>query len=1138
MKNILTHAGFVQSLARSLVQDEEKAADIAQETWLAALKNPPQKEQFIRPWLARVMRNISYNFFRTERRKSRKEEGFTPPEKACAASKIVEKEETRRRIMDAVLELDEPYQSAILLRFYEDLPVRKVAKQLNLSSETVRTRIKRGLEKIKIKLDSKYKGSREEWLGAIVPILGAPISSSGGVVLSGGLAMTGKAKAVLLILGMICAVVLITFWINQGERKDLSKGETNQYEAKMSDLKINDLSDDEIVNDLKQSTESKAEKSLITQLNSRTVHCQVMNDKNQPIADVIIEEACVTEFRELPTIPDGLKWKETGEKTDSLGNALVQVPKDKAPLTYLRFRHEEHCPEFRRMIYAVKNKDQRFSLDRIRMQPAFLICGRVVDKKGEPVRGCPVYAPHPPAWSKDTWNIKNIYKTVTKGDGTFVLQMKQKNQIFLTAMSQEKGIGFSSKLTPDKKNNAPQVKIEVGESLPIAGRIITETGLPVFNKHVFAEGMIQGKKIILKTLSDQQGHFCFPAAPQATYLVYVSICSKSKAPKRYRRLGELKQVSTGTNDLTIRIPSGSAISVHLTDQQDRLVNAPVTADFVCRNRVKKGKKVRFGIPWSWDAEMIKTDSGDYEYKHLPWETFDITVSASGYNDHTFKSVDIPQKPGLIKLSAKLYPKGKIKGIIKNADKQPAEYATVTLEPWYDWGKSKRKCSQNSPVFSNEGVRLRPRWLRNCKNNRSTTANREGFFSFEEVSNGDYTLIIKIQGQDVHMHGPVQISSDNTCAELMIVLPALTSSIEGIVRDAGKAPIPNAFVIAWDGDQLFNSMRADQNGYYCFSNMPEGNYLLDARAFCTATEHTGGSSRIACDHYEEIPLEDRFNARLAADENLLLDLEVQDPWNGKIQGTVFTHTGVLPENLEVTLQDMNSRKTSSIDLFSPIGYWKQKIQGDSFCFDDLPAGDYCVRLTWGDWNGGGGKSEPPFKLAPSSTHHTQFFIPTASVQGTVLDASTGEPLPEAELWLSSDEKEYSELSTNNLGNFRKDNVKPGDYRILVMHTSYIAAIHSNVNIQEGSHVQGIVIQLHPEGCLVEGVVKGEATSILFEVPGYSLPLWANVSFLGEFKRHNLPAGPLKIIAKYNDKILMEKNITLPLKEGEKIVFDLK
>src|SRR5690349_12643582 len=55
--DLLSHAGWLRQLARSLVSDG--ADDLVQDTWLAALRRPPRSEGSLRPWLRAVITNAA-----------------------------------------------------------------------------------------------------------------------------------------------------------------------------------------------------------------------------------------------------------------------------------------------------------------------------------------------------------------------------------------------------------------------------------------------------------------------------------------------------------------------------------------------------------------------------------------------------------------------------------------------------------------------------------------------------------------------------------------------------------------------------------------------------------------------------------------------------------------------------------------------------------------------------------------------------------------------------------------------------------------------------------------------------------------------------------------------------------------------
>ena len=55
-EEILAHAAWLNRLARQLVNATAAADDIAQETWVAAVRTPPERGRPLRPWLGEVVR--------------------------------------------------------------------------------------------------------------------------------------------------------------------------------------------------------------------------------------------------------------------------------------------------------------------------------------------------------------------------------------------------------------------------------------------------------------------------------------------------------------------------------------------------------------------------------------------------------------------------------------------------------------------------------------------------------------------------------------------------------------------------------------------------------------------------------------------------------------------------------------------------------------------------------------------------------------------------------------------------------------------------------------------------------------------------------------------------------------------------
>ena len=63
-EQLMAEMAWVRRLARALVRDDTAAEDIAQDTWIVAAAQRPAEDRPLRPWLARVVRNL----VRTRRR--------------------------------------------------------------------------------------------------------------------------------------------------------------------------------------------------------------------------------------------------------------------------------------------------------------------------------------------------------------------------------------------------------------------------------------------------------------------------------------------------------------------------------------------------------------------------------------------------------------------------------------------------------------------------------------------------------------------------------------------------------------------------------------------------------------------------------------------------------------------------------------------------------------------------------------------------------------------------------------------------------------------------------------------------------------------------------------------------------------
>ncbi len=176
---LLAHRQWVRALARSLVRDESSADDVEQQTWQAALENPPEKLGAARAWLGSVVRRTVLESQRRHVRRQRRELVAARPEGLPSTGDVVARVEIDRAVVNSVAELPEPYRTTLLLRFYDELPPRDVARRMGVPVETVRARVRRGLERVRVGLDRRHGGDRDVWTAALGPFLAGPIGGAG-----------------------------------------------------------------------------------------------------------------------------------------------------------------------------------------------------------------------------------------------------------------------------------------------------------------------------------------------------------------------------------------------------------------------------------------------------------------------------------------------------------------------------------------------------------------------------------------------------------------------------------------------------------------------------------------------------------------------------------------------------------------------------------------------------------------------------------------------------------------------------------------------------------------------------------------------------------------------------------------------
>jgi len=226
--------GWLVGLSRRLLADESRAEDAASRAILAALDHPPRALAAMRAWLATTARNFARKERREQWRRDRRETSSARREVVeVSPAELVAIEETRRRVVAAVLALPAPQREVILLRHWSGLTSAEIASRKNENESTVRNRLKRAHERLREVLDSEY-GDRASWRqvllplaspGPFVPAVVATSSSLGGWLVA--------AKTKLTIVAMCLAIGVASYLFLEPDDRD-SEGARSERSASPS----------------------------------------------------------------------------------------------------------------------------------------------------------------------------------------------------------------------------------------------------------------------------------------------------------------------------------------------------------------------------------------------------------------------------------------------------------------------------------------------------------------------------------------------------------------------------------------------------------------------------------------------------------------------------------------------------------------------------------------------------------------------------------------------------------------------------------------------------------------------------------------------------------------------------------------
>lgn len=136
-------------LAYSYVKNVDDALDIVQESVYKAISSVDslKNSNYIKTWFYRIIVNTSLDFLRKQRKMSTVGDEVLESLDFGIADNYEDFD-----LKKALDNLPDQYRTVVILRFFEDLKIEEIAEVLNENANTVKTRLYKSLEKLRIKL--------------------------------------------------------------------------------------------------------------------------------------------------------------------------------------------------------------------------------------------------------------------------------------------------------------------------------------------------------------------------------------------------------------------------------------------------------------------------------------------------------------------------------------------------------------------------------------------------------------------------------------------------------------------------------------------------------------------------------------------------------------------------------------------------------------------------------------------------------------------------------------------------------------------------------------------------------------------------------------------------------------------------
>ncbi|MCL2084777.1 MAG: sigma-70 family RNA polymerase sigma factor [Oscillospiraceae bacterium] len=149
---VLEYQDLVFTVCLNIIRNRHDAENIAQETFISAYCSLSQfRGGNLKSWLCRIAVNKSIDFKRRDSKLelAGREPDESGPPAADTVEELFERKERKERLEKILSDIPDKYSSVVKAFYYGRLPVKAIARRLELPEKTVETRLYRARKIIK-----------------------------------------------------------------------------------------------------------------------------------------------------------------------------------------------------------------------------------------------------------------------------------------------------------------------------------------------------------------------------------------------------------------------------------------------------------------------------------------------------------------------------------------------------------------------------------------------------------------------------------------------------------------------------------------------------------------------------------------------------------------------------------------------------------------------------------------------------------------------------------------------------------------------------------------------------------------------------------------------------------------------------